>query len=191
MIDFSLLVFQRGLPQSIRRMPLVLGLVVLVMSSCREQRGQEGGAPPAMPVRVQSPVQKEVKLTETYTGRFVPIESVELRARVSGYVESVHFVEGQRVEEGDLMFQIDPRPFDARLAAAEAGTKETEARLSLAESNMKRADRLVESNAISTQDAEIRRSEFAQAEADLLAAKAAEQSAKLDREFADVRAPIE
>lgn len=71
-----------------------------------------------MPVMVANPVLKTVALTETYTGRFTPVEEVDLQARVSGYLESVHFTEGQQIEKGDLMFRIDPRVFDAALSRA-------------------------------------------------------------------------
>lgn len=163
--------------------------VVAFLASC-SGGGNPDSAPGAMPVNVSSPFTRTIELTEIYTGRFEPVEEVELRARVSGYVKSVHFKEGQKIGEGELMFQIDPRPFDAQLAAAEAGVKQAEARLKLAKSNLDRAEKLVSTNAISREEADIRRSEFAQAEADLLAAQAESRSAKLDREFADVVAPI-
>lgn len=163
----------------------------LLLISCGESdSGQQGGPPPAFPVQVANPIQQEVALTETFTGRFIPIEEVDLRARVSGYIESVHFEEGKKVKKGDLMFTIDPRMFDAKLAAAEAGVAQAEARVKLAESNMKRTDKLVKSNAVSGEEADIRRSEFAQAKADLLAAQASADASSLDREYSEVRAPI-
>ncbi|MEM7697483.1 MAG: efflux RND transporter periplasmic adaptor subunit [Verrucomicrobiota bacterium] len=169
------------------------GLLLLsaAFTGCGEGGAKSAGSgPPPMPAKVANPVLKTIALTETLTGRFVPVDRVDLQARVSGYVESVHFEEGQQVEEGDLMFQIDPRPFEARLEAAQAEVSQAEARVALAESNRKRAERLVASNAISGEEAEIRVSEFAQAQADLAAAKAAERSAQLDLEFSEVTAPI-
>lgn len=162
----------------------------LFLSGCGD--GEPPGGPPqgAFPVQVASPISKNITLTDVYTGRFVPVEEVELRARVSGYLESVHFEEGQKVKEGDLMFQIDPRPFDAMVAAADAGVKQAEARLELAKANMNRVDSLAETGAVSKEEADIRGSEVTQAQADLLAAEAQLTAASLDREFAEIKAPI-
>ncbi len=143
-----------------------------------------------MPVSVAHPVLKTIALTETYTGRFTPIEEVDLQARVSGYLESAHFTEGQKIEKGDLMFRIDPRIFDAALSRAEAGQKQAVARLGLAESNFATSQKLVKQSAVSREEFNTRESELAGANADLLAAEATLRTAKLDREFADVHAPI-
>ncbi len=160
---------------------------IALLSSCERERPH---AQPPTPVSVAQPIERQVELTETYTGRLAAVEEVDLRARVSGYVQSVHFTEGQKVEKGQLMFQIDPRLFDAALAAANAKVKQAEARRKLAQSNLARAEDLVKDNAISREEADVRRSEFEQAEADLLVAQAGVQTAALDREFANVEAPI-
>ncbi|MFC7336942.1 efflux RND transporter periplasmic adaptor subunit [Haloferula chungangensis] len=143
-----------------------------------------------MPVHVAHPVARTVELTDIYTGRFSPVEEVDLRPRVSGYIDSVHFKEGQKVHKGDLMVRIDPRPFDAAVANADARLKQVEARHVLAENNLARAMNLVNKNAIAREEFDIRESEVKQAAADVLAAKAALTTAKLDREFADIHAPI-
>ncbi len=171
-----------------RILPVVTVIGLAACGGDRQSSNQSG--PQALPIQVAQPEVREVKLTQVYTGRFVPVEEVELRGRVSGYVESVHFEEGQKVTEGDLMFQIDPRPFDAALDAATAEVQQAQARLELARSNQKRAEKLLNSNAISGEEADIRRSETLQAQADLAAAQAAERKAELQREYADVRAPI-
>lgn len=169
-------------------LPLIL--TALILAGCGRE-SQSGGPPSGdFPVQVAKPIVKEITLTDVYTGRFVPVEEVELRARVSGYLESVHFEEGQKVKKGDLMFQIDPRPFDAMVAAADAGVKQAEARLQLAEANRDRVKSLSETGAISKEESDIRKSEVTQAQADLLAAKAQLTAVSLDREFADVEAPI-
>ncbi|MEM9018216.1 MAG: efflux RND transporter periplasmic adaptor subunit, partial [Verrucomicrobiota bacterium] len=165
-------------------------LFPIFLTSCGDSGGGGPQPPQAFPVQAAKPILREITLTDTYTGRFVPVEEVELRARVSGYIESVHFDDGQKVEKGDLMFQIDPRIFDAELAAAEAEVKQGEARVGLAESNLKRVATLVETGAVSKEEADIRESERAQAEADLLASKARLEMARLNREFTEVRAPI-
>ncbi|MFD2256080.1 efflux RND transporter periplasmic adaptor subunit [Luteolibacter algae] len=166
-----------------------LPLALLSLSQCRSDKEAEG-PPPPMPVQVAHPVIKTVALTNTYTGRFSPVEEVELQARVSGYLESVHFVEGQKVEKGDLMFKIDPRVFDAAISRAEAIQKQAVARLGLAKSSLARSKALVAQNAVSQEEFDTRESELAQAEADLLAAEAELRRVKLDREFADIHAPI-
>lgn len=163
---------------------------VLLLTQCDSDRQAASGPPPAMPVQVAHPVSKTVALTETYTGRFTPVEEVDLQARVSGHLESVHFTEGQKVEKGELMFRIDPRVFDAALSRAEAIQKQTAARLGLAKSNFATSKKLVKQSAVSQEEFNTRESELAQAEADLLAAGANLRSAKLDREFAEIHAPI-
>jgi len=172
-------------------MKYLLTLPLLLLCQCKPGDKQTaGGPPPAMPVQVAHPITRTVALTETYTGRFTPIEEVDLQARVSGYLESVHFTEGQKIEKGDLMFSIDPRLFDAALSRAEAIQKQTVARLDLAKSSLSRSEKLVSQNAVSKEEFDIKESELAQAEADLLAAEAGLRTARLDREFADVHAPI-
>lgn len=168
---------------------LLLTLPLLALCQCGSDKKADG-PPPAMPVSVAHPVLKTIALTETYTGRFTPIEEVDLQARVSGYLESAHFTEGQKIEKGDLMFRIDPRIFDAALSRAEAGQKQAVARLGLAESNFATSQKLVKQSAVSREEFNTRESELAGANADLLAAEATLRTAKLDREFADVHAPI-
>ncbi|QTN31544.1 efflux RND transporter periplasmic adaptor subunit [Akkermansiaceae bacterium] len=168
----------------------LIPFAILALCHCKSDKQAGGGAAPAMPVMVAHPVLRTVALTEVYTGRFTPVEEVDLQARVSGYLESVHFTEGQKIEKGDLMFRIDPRVFDAALSRAEAGQKQALARLGLAESNFATAEKLVKQSAVSREEYNTRESELAQANADLLAAEANLRSARLDREFADVHAPI-
>lgn len=165
-------------------------LAFLALVQCKSEKQSAGGPPPPMPIQVAHPVSKTVALTETYTGRFTPVEEVNLQARVSGYLESVHFTEGQKVEKGDLMFRIDPRVFDAALARAEAIQKQAFARLGLAKSNFATSEKLVKQSAVSKEEFNTRESELAQAEADLLAAEANLRSAQLDKEFAEIHAPI-
>ncbi len=166
-------------------------LLASFLLSCGENpQSQQGAAPPAFPVKVAVSIEREVHLTDVYTGRFAAVDQVELRPRVSGYVESVHFEEGQSIEAGQLMFQIDPRPFDAAAAAAEARLAQAKAKSDLAKSNLDRAEKLLSGRAISTEETENRRSEFAQTEADVLAVEASLTVAKLDRDYADITAPI-
>ena len=163
---------------------------VSYLPGCKRSVQQQQPAPEAMPVSVAKPIERTIALADTFVGRFAPVEEVELRPRVSGYLESTHFTEGQKVQKNDLMFKIDPRLFDADVAKADAQLKQTKAKLSLAKNNLARAEVLIKDNAIAREEFDIRRSELDQAEADVLAAEAELRSAKLDREFADVRAPI-
>ncbi len=169
---------------------LILPVLLSLLSLQCGDKDQASGPPPPMPVQVAKPVLQTVAPTETYTGRFSPIEEVDLQARVSGYLESVHFTEGQEITKGDLMFKIDPRVFDAALARAEARQKQSVARLGLAEGNLERAKRLVEKRAVSQEEFDNRDSEVAQAQADVMVAEADLQTAKLDRDFSEVYAPI-
>jgi multidrug efflux system membrane fusion protein len=167
---------------------LLLGVAVLGLSGCGGEVPEEVGGG-AMPVAVAAPVRETVALTDVFTGRFEAVERVDLRARVSGYLESVEFKEGQEVVEGDLMFLIDPRPFDAALARAQATVKQAEAQRELAESTLRRSQAAA-ANAVSIHELAVRESELAQAEADVSVAEAAETIAALDQEFAKIKAPI-
>jgi RND family efflux transporter MFP subunit len=171
-------------------MKYLIPFAALALFQCKSDKQPAGAPPGAMPVQVAHPVSKTVAITETYTGRFTPVEEVDLQARVSGYLESTHFTEGQKVAKGDLMFRIDPRVFDAALSRAEAMQKQATARLGLAESNFASSEKLVKQGAVSKEEFNTRESELTQAQADLLAAEANLRTAKLDREFADIHAPI-
>ncbi len=150
-------------------------------------------APPPMPppaVSVARPVERQVVEWDEYTGRLRAIDSVEVRARVSGYLESIHFQDGAIVEKGDLLFVIDPRPFEAVLRATRAELSRAQARLDLANNDLKRAETLLEDRAISAEDYDTRSKSVQQAAAEVEAARASIQSAELDVEFTHVRAPI-
>lgn len=170
----------------------LLALAVGLLTPGCLPKHREGGAPQnmAFPVNAAKPVVRNVVLTDVYTGRFDAVEAVELRARVSGYLDSVHFQEGKLVKKGDLMFRIDARQFEALAASAAARVKQAEASLALAKVSYERAKTLVQDNTISRQDFDARSSEFAQAEANLQAARADLRSAELNVEFASVSAPI-
>jgi RND family efflux transporter MFP subunit len=168
---------------------LLIPFALLFLTQCESDKKADG-PPPPMPVNVASPELKTIALKEIYTGRFTPVEEVVLQSRVSGYLESVHFTEGQKIKKGELMFRIDPRIFDASQARAEAVQKQAAAKLALAKSSLTRANKLIKQNAISQEEFDTRQSELAQAEADLLVADAGLRTARLDREFADIHAPI-
>ncbi len=161
------------------------------LSACSDSdKPNDASAAGPMPVPVASPEMRQVKLTKTYTGRFAAVERVDLRSRVSGYIDKIHFQEGQEIKQGDPMFSIDPRLFDTALTNAEAKLTQINAAIRLAEGNLTRAKSLVEKNAISREELEIRQAELDQAKADLAAAEAGVETARLKREFADITAPI-
>lgn len=160
------------------------------VGGCKKNAQQQrmAGEPPA--VQVAKPVHKSVEFWDDYTARLEPYASVELRARIGGYLQLVNFKEGQFVKEGDLLFVIDPRPYEAALASAKAQVKEVEARLALAKSNDARARELFAAKAISKETYETRTSELLSAQAALLAAQANLREAELNLEYTHIRAPM-
>ena len=147
-------------------------------------------APPLPMVTVAAPVQSEVNLWDDYVGRFEASRTVEVRPRVSGQVVAVHFKDGAIVQKGQLLFTIDPRPFTAALAEARAGVATARSELALAETNLGRAHRLLEANAISQANVDQLTAQVQTARAALAAAQARVQQRALDVEFTHVRAPI-
>lgn len=147
-------------------------------------------APPVVEVDVATVLAEPVTLYETFTGHLEARESVELRARVTGYIQAVVFQEGELVNEGDLLFQIDPRPYEARVRAAQADVSQASTRATLAEKEALRAERLLKNRAISQEEYDQRLSSLDNANAVVEAARAALDSAELDLDFTRVTAPI-
>lgn len=144
------------------------------MASCGPRTVE--GPPPGPAVSVAAPIVQEVVDWDDFVGRFEASQEVQVRARVAGYIQAVHFRDGQYVKQGQLLFTLDPRTFQAALAAAQADQK-------FAESDFQRAETLIKSNAISQEEYESKRSALAVAEATLT-------SRTLDLEFTRVTAPI-
>ena len=166
----------------------ILALIILFQIGCGRNEGPV--APPPPKVTVSQPVVREIIEWDEYTGRLEAVDSVEVRARVSGYLESIHFQDGQIVKKGDLLFVIDPRPYQAELDQAEAELELAKARLKLAQDNVVRAEKLLSARAISEEEADTRVSDERVARATVEQAEAAVQAAKLNVEFTQVRAPI-
>ena len=118
----------------IRRQHLLLCAAVLVVACSRQQAPE----PPPPKVTVAHPIERELTDWDEYTARLEAVDSVEVRARVSGYLQSVHFSEGSMVKKGDLLFLIDPRPYEAQLRRAEGDLELAKARLDLAQKNLAR-----------------------------------------------------
>lgn len=141
------------------------------------------------PVTVAAPLARPVTEWQEHTGRIEPSARVELRARVSGEVEQVHFTDGAIVRQGDLLFTLDQRPFQIALDTARAEVARTEARLLLAQQQVARYEPLAASRIAPQAELDTRRSALREAQAGLAAAQAAERQAALDLEFTEIRAP--
>ena len=152
-----------------------------------------GGGPPEFPppeVNVAVVSNSEVTEWDSFSGHIEAIDMVELRPRVSGYLEQVHFTEGGLVEKGDLLFSIDAREYRAAADSARADVARAQTRVDLAQTEVARADKLAAVKAISAEEVEQRRGELLQARADLKAAQARVTQAQLNVDFSSIRAPI-
>jgi len=149
-----------------------------------------GPAPERLTVGVAKPVAKEIVDWDEYTGRLAAVDSVEVRARVGGYLDEIRFKDGQIVTKNDVLFVIDPRPFKAVLAAAEGDAQALSSRLALARNDLERAKKLIETKSISQEDFDTRAKEAEAALASWEAAKAKIERARLDVEFTEVKAPL-
>ncbi|HET8726710.1 MAG TPA: efflux RND transporter periplasmic adaptor subunit [Alphaproteobacteria bacterium] len=148
-------------------------------------------APPPPPtVTVAPPLVQEIVEWDEFTGQFAAVDYVDVRPRVSGYLQSTHFVDGQMVEVGDLLFVVDPRPFEAAVAAAEAQLNSARARSELADQQLVRAESLLDNNNISVSAFDERVQEARVAAAGVQEAEAALQAARLDLAYTRVTAPI-
>lgn len=167
-------------------------LVAAVIAACSSQAAPgEGAAPPAPEVSVATVLSKQVRQWDDFTGRVSAVETVDLRPRVSGYVERVAYKEGQEVKKGDLLFVIDQRRYRAELARAQANLERARSEARLAQTQDVRAATLLEAKAISREEFDSRKAATAQGNAGVNAAQAAVQSAQLDLQFTQVRSPID
>jgi membrane fusion protein, multidrug efflux system len=168
---------------------MVVALAAL-LAGCGQ--GQQAAAPPAAPaVTVALPVQRTIVDNDEYVGRFVAVDSVEVRARVSGYLDHVHFTDGQMVKQGDLLFTIDKRPFQTALDQAQANLAQSRANLAFAEADLARGAQLVRDKTITEQTFDQRTQAKRVAEASVAAQEAAVQQARLDLSFTELRAPVD
>jgi RND family efflux transporter MFP subunit len=145
-------------------------------------------APPS--VSVATVLSREISDSDEFTGRFEAVERVEIRPRVSGYIASVNFVQGREVTRGEVLFVIDPRPYEADLQHAQAQLEQARSQLTLATSEQDRAIRLVAAHAISREELESRDAALAQAHANVAGAQAAVDTAALNLSFTRVTAPF-
>lgn len=160
----------------------------LLTQACKKATTASQSAPPQ--VTVAKPIAKKLTEWDEFTGRLAAVASVEVRARVSGYLQSTHFQEGTEVKEGDLLFIIDPRRYEADLAGANAEVARAKSALELATAEAGRAAKLVQTKAISAEEADVKVKTQQQAMASLQAAQARVDAVKLEVEYTRVTAPI-
>lgn len=164
-------------------------ILALTLAACSEAP-KAPAAPPPPAVTVSEPVKRTIVDEDEYVGRFVAVYSVEVRARVSGYLEKVHFQDGQIVKEGDLLFTIDKRPFQNTLDQARANLQVAKSNAAFTASDLARAQQLVRDRTVTEQIYEQRAQANRNAQASVLANEALVRQAELDLEFTELRAPI-
>ncbi len=166
----------------------LIALAVLLPALSAEALAQ--GAPPAPPVTVANPLAKRVTNWDEFTGRFEASDQVEVRARVSGFLDSVHFRDGDLVKSGDLLFTIDQRPYKLAVDAARAEVARAKAQVDLNQNEVERAEALTQNRTITARDIDQRRANLNGAIATQQAAEANLKTAELNLEWTQVRAPL-
>lgn len=177
-------------------LPRIGALVLLAaaLGACGKGGGGAGGhgqMPPPPAVNVSTVVQKEVTLWDEFTGRIEAVDRVEVRPRVTGYLDKTNFVEGHIVKKGDVLFQIDDREYRAAHGRALADIERAKARVLLAKRQLERSQQLVQSKLIPRSDVDTREAELTQAQADQASSQAAAEQTRLNVEFTRVIAPID
>ena len=165
-------------------------VIAMLLASCDNSAAQNV-APQAPAVSAADVVVKSISQWDSFNGRIEAVESVQLRPRVSGYIEKVNYTDGQEVKKGEVLFTIDDRTYRAALEQAQATLARAKTQASLARSEASRTDKLINSNVVSREEWEQRRSAATQAQADIQAAQAAVDAAQLNLDFTKVTAPID
>src|ERR1700724_546118 len=164
-------------------------VMALWLAGC-DNKPAASSAPPAPPVTVARPLQKRITEWDEYTGRFTAVETVEVRARVSGFIDSIDFKEGQIVKQGDPLFVIDQRPFKLAVDQAKADLERAQAKLEIATLDVQRATPLIENQTLTGREFDTRKSTQRDAAGQVASAQAALETAQLNLEWSEVRAPI-
>jgi len=174
---------------------LQVNLIICIsigITSCDSQSHSDSPAlPPPPHVKIAQPLAQEVTEWDEYTGRIEAVSSVDIRARVSGYLEKVNFKAGARVKKGELLFEIDPKPFIAQLQYAQAELESAKVKRELAKNDLERAERLFSGKAISEEEHDARSKGARESVASVQSAEANVNTAKLNLEFTKIRAPID
>jgi multidrug efflux system membrane fusion protein len=167
-----------------------IAVSLLSLSACGKSNGTGQSAAPLPEVNVAAVIVRKVQDWDDFTGRLEAIETVDIRPRVSGYIDRVAFTEGKLVKQGDLLFVIDPRPYQAERDRTAADVQRYETALDLANIERARVQRLRQSGAVSQEELDQRDSTVAQAQAKLAGARAELESAALNLSFTSVTSPI-
>ena len=169
---------------------IICAVALAVLCGCKPRAAV---APPQgpLPVNVIAAIEKEVVEWDEFTGRIEAVESVEIRARVSGYLQAIHFKAGALVKKGDPLFVIDPRPYQADLDRTTADLERAEAQLKLSEIDFKRAQDLRQKGVSSPEEFDQKAAALQQAEASVRSTRAAKDSAALNIEFTQIKSPID
>jgi len=178
------------MPMSTPGRAVSLAALLFLLVSCSESPQKQASAPPPPAVTVAKPTKRVVVDQDEYVGRFVAVDSVEIRARVSGYLDRIDFTDGQMVKQGDLLFTLDKRPFQTALDQAVGNLEQARANLAFAETDLARGAQLVKERTITEQTFDQRTQAKRVAEATVRAREAAVANAKLDLEFTELRAPV-
>ena len=176
------------MPPSPRPLATLAIALACLLAGCGE--GQKQAAAPPPKVTVANPIKHTIVDQDEYVGRFVPVDVVEVRARVSGYLDRIHFTDGQIVKQGDLLFTIDKRPFQNTLDQARANLETAKSNVAFTQSDLARGQQLVRERTISEQIYEQRAQAFRNAQASVAANEAMVRQAELDLEYTELRAPI-
>jgi multidrug efflux system membrane fusion protein len=163
-------------------------LVLLTAAGCTKKSAPQQAA---LPVNVVTVIEKEVNEWDEFTGRLDPVESVEIRPRVSGYITEIHFEAGAIVKKGDLLYVIDPRPYQADFDRAAAEVDRMDAQLKLAQIELNRAKELRDKNTISASEFDQKAATYQGSAAAKSSAEAAKNSAALNLEFTQIKSPID
>ncbi len=169
----------------------LIGCISIISTGCDNQPHSNIQTPPPPNVKIAQPLSQEVTEWDEYTGRIDAVSSVDIRARVSGYLERINFNAGAKVSKGDLLFEIDPKPFIAQLQYTQAELESAKVKRELAKNDLERAERLFKGKAISEEDHDSRSKGARDSIASVQSAEANVNTAKLNLEYTKIRAPID
>lgn len=176
------------------RLAIALGFVAVtalaLLAGCSKPAAQDGPPPGPPPVSVAAAIERQVIETDEFPGRIEAVEQVEVRARVTGYIQSINFKPGAEVKKGDLLFQVDPRPFENEVARAEANLAGTRAQLDLARIELARLEKLLADQATSRREYDDAAARVRNLEAQLRSNQAALDGARLNLSYTRVTAPV-
>lgn len=176
------------LPSRAGRMGRQLALLAIALQIIDVRAALAQAEPPV--VTLAKPLVREIVEDDEFVGRFEAVDAVEIRARVGGYLEAVHFRDGTLVEQGDLLFTIDQRPYQTALAEAAARLDTAKASVTFAEAQLSRAEALARNGNVSAATLDERRREYLAAKGELDGAEAALERADLNLEYTEIRAPL-